>query len=169
MLWQGHSVNACIQYSSNSSDDNSPFSRAVWANSSNRSKEHCLTTELTTSSILLINNAKRSLGVLARSSKSLKTIISPKIDAVSASVNGGWYWRYPFLYAKISWTPWPLSCAKVALSTNKESSPVKSSVRNALGVHLHKLSKQATFWSVKYYCPLSIFFCQTVTDYYRRD
>ena len=59
---------------------------------------HCRTTELMMSSILPMSIASLSSSLGALASKSRKTIISPKIDAVSAKVSGGWNWRIPCLY-----------------------------------------------------------------------
>ena len=68
------------------------------------------------SSILDINIARRSSSVDAFARRSRKTIISPNIDAVSASVSGGWNCRMPCLYDSMKCAPWPDSCASVATS-----------------------------------------------------
>ena len=48
--------------------------------------------------------------------RSRKTIISPKMEAVSASVSGGWNCRMPCWYDSMKWHPCPDSCASVATS-----------------------------------------------------
>mmetsp|Transcript_7990 Transcript_7990/g.26532 ORF Transcript_7990/g.26532 Transcript_7990/m.26532 type:complete len:209 (-) Transcript_7990:993-1619(-) len=99
-----------------SSGVNVPAARLLWIFSSNASNPHCRTTLLMMSSILPISIAKRSSSLGDFSSKSRNTIISPKIDAVSASVSGGWNCRMPCLYDNMKCAPCPDSCASVATS-----------------------------------------------------
>ena len=58
----------------------------------------------------------RSAGPGARSSSRSSTIVSPKIDAVSAMVSGPVNWKMPCGPASEACTPWPSSCASVSTS-----------------------------------------------------
>ena len=68
------------------------------------------------SSILLVSIARRTSGLSSRASRSWKTSISPKTDAVSAVVSGVSACNSPCAAASFWWTPWPSSCAKVITS-----------------------------------------------------
>ena len=88
----------------------------MWIASSKRFIATWRNTAATAPSSEPASSDSRSAAPGARSSSRSSTIVSPKIEAVSAIVSGVVNWKIPCGRASDACTPWPSSCAITSTS-----------------------------------------------------
>ena len=109
------------QAAAKASVDSSPDSRrSVWMRCSNRFIAIWRNTAATAPSSDSASSDSRAAASGASPSSRSSTIVSPKIDAVSATVSGVVNSNMPLGRASAACTPWPSSWAMVSTSPGRE-------------------------------------------------